>query len=158
MEPRAFQLDADADSAGCKPSPALDPILVDQPGTVQRGAGLVLEFLASNGSGKRSRRIGRLIDARNVRRGLEPAAAVYLVAHRADTAAPAPGDEVLAALNARSQRLMAPLPKSAPAWIRTLAQASDQFIVRRGASAASEPAAYSFSRATPGSLIGAATP
>ena len=67
---------------------------------------------------------------------------VYLVA-TADTAAPAPGDEVLAALNARSQRLMAPLPKSAPAWIRTLAQASDQFIVRRGASGAVAIAATS---------------
>jgi len=73
---------------------------------------------------------------------------VYLVA-TADTAAPAPGDEVLAALNARSQRLMAPLPKSAPAWIRTLAQASDQFIVRRGASGAVAIAATSTAATSP---------
>jgi predicted glycogen debranching enzyme len=66
---------------------------------------------------------------------------VYLVA-TAETAAPAPGDEVLSALKAASQRLIAPLPRTAPAWIRTLAQASDQFIVRRGGAAASQ-AAYS---------------
>ncbi|MEA3197630.1 MAG: hypothetical protein QOF32_1682, partial [Gammaproteobacteria bacterium] len=57
--------------------------------------------------------------------------AVCLVA-TAETAAPAPADDVLAALRAASQRLIAPLPKSAPEWIRTLAQASDQFVVRRG--------------------------
>jgi glycogen debranching enzyme len=56
---------------------------------------------------------------------------VYAVA-TADTAAPAPGDEVLAACRAASTALLAPLPKTAPAWIRTLAQASGQFIVRRG--------------------------
>jgi hypothetical protein len=39
---------------------------------------------------------------------------------------------VLASLKAAAQRLIAPLPKSAPDWIRELAQASDQFIVRRG--------------------------
>jgi predicted glycogen debranching enzyme len=65
---------------------------------------------------------------------------VYWVA-TAETAAPAPGDEVLAALKAASQRLTAPLPRTAPAWIRVLAQASDQFIVRRGA--AGEAVAYS---------------
>jgi predicted glycogen debranching enzyme len=56
---------------------------------------------------------------------------VYLVA-TAEAAAPALGEEVLAALTAAAQRLVAPLPKRAPAWIRSLAQASDQFIVRRG--------------------------
>jgi predicted glycogen debranching enzyme len=56
---------------------------------------------------------------------------VYLSA-TAEAATPAPGAEVLAALTAASRRLIAPLPKCAPAWIRTLAQASDQFIVRRG--------------------------
>jgi glycogen debranching enzyme len=61
----------------------------------------------------------------------------------AESAAPAPGDEVLAALKAASQRLTAPLPRSAPAWIRALAQASDQFIVRRGAAGAIAPAAPS---------------
>ena len=67
---------------------------------------------------------------------------VYLVA-TAESAAPAPGDEVLAALKAASQRLTAPLPRTAPAWIRALAQASDQFIVRRGAAGAIAPAAPS---------------
>ena len=73
---------------------------------------------------------------------------VYLVA-TADAAAPAPGDEVLAALKAVSQRITLPLPRTAPAWIRTLAQASDQFVVRRGSAgaiataAASQAAAYS---------------
>ena len=36
-------------------------------------------------------------------------------------------------MQAAAQRLTAPLPKSAPAWIRTLAISSDQFIVRRNA-------------------------
>ena len=67
---------------------------------------------------------------------------VYLVA-TAESAAPVPGDEVLAALKAASQRLTAPLPRTAPAWIRALAQASDQFIVRRGAAGAIAPAAPS---------------
>ena len=76
---------------------------------------------------------------------LGPHEAVYFVA-TAETAA-APGDEVLAALKATSRALIAPLPRSAPAWIRTLAQASDQFIVRRGTAsptaAALSPAASS---------------
>ncbi|HEY1313628.1 MAG TPA: amylo-alpha-1,6-glucosidase, partial [Steroidobacteraceae bacterium] len=63
---------------------------------------------------------------------LSPAQPVYLVA-TAEAAAPAPGAAVLNSLKAASQRLTASLPKSAPAWVRTLAQASDQFIVRRGA-------------------------
>jgi predicted glycogen debranching enzyme len=67
---------------------------------------------------------------------------VYLSA-TAEAATPAPGAEVLAALAAASRRLTAPLPKSAPAWIRTLAQASDQFIVRRGKAAAPTAAAFS---------------
>jgi len=66
---------------------------------------------------------------------LSPGQPVYLVA-TAETAAPPPGDEVLAALKAASRTLIAPLPRTAPAWIRALAQASDQFIVRRGAAAA----------------------
>ena len=65
---------------------------------------------------------------------------VYLAA-TAETAAPAPGDEVLAVLKAASQRITLPLPRTAPGWIRTLAQASGQFIVRR--KAASQDAAYS---------------
>ena len=62
---------------------------------------------------------------------LIPGQPVYLSA-TAEAAAPASGEEVLAAVTAASRRLIAPLPKRAPAWIRTLAQASDQFIVRRG--------------------------
>jgi predicted glycogen debranching enzyme len=56
---------------------------------------------------------------------------VYLVA-TAETAVPAPGGEILDALQRGTQHLIAPLPKGAPAWIQTLALASDQFIVRRG--------------------------
>jgi glycogen debranching enzyme len=66
---------------------------------------------------------------------LRPQQPVYLVA-TAETAAPAPGGDVLAALKTASRALIAPLPKTAPAWIRTLAQASDQFIVRRGGTGA----------------------
>ena len=47
-------------------------------------------------------------------------------------AEPPPGNEVLAALEVRSRRLIAALPKSAPSWLQTLAIASDQFIVQRG--------------------------
>jgi predicted glycogen debranching enzyme len=61
---------------------------------------------------------------------LQPGLPVFLIA-TAESAAPAAGAEVQNALKAASQRLAAPLPKSAPVWIRTLAQASDQFIVRR---------------------------
>jgi glycogen debranching enzyme len=71
---------------------------------------------------------------------------VYLTA-TAEAAQPAPGADILDVLKSASQRLMAPLPKTAPGWIRTLAQASDQFIVRRGeARAAAAPGAI----ATPG--------
>ncbi|MGO9947768.1 MAG: amylo-alpha-1,6-glucosidase, partial [Steroidobacteraceae bacterium] len=56
----------------------------------------------------------------------------YLIA-TAESAAPTAGAEVLAARQARLQQLTTALPKSAPEWIRTLARASDQFIVRRGA-------------------------
>ena len=44
--------------------------------------------------------------------------------------------EVATRLVAQSQRLIAALPKTAPSWVRTLATASDQFIVRRGAQGA----------------------
>jgi predicted glycogen debranching enzyme len=56
---------------------------------------------------------------------------VFLVA-TAEAAVPASGARVQSALKARALRLSAPLPKTAPAWIHTLARASDQFIVRRG--------------------------
>jgi predicted glycogen debranching enzyme len=74
---------------------------------------------------------------------LSPKRPVYLVATaEAETATPAPGADILDALKAASQRLIAPLPKTAPAWILTLAQAADQFIVRRGAASSSIIAGY----------------
>ncbi len=66
---------------------------------------------------------------------LIPGVPVFLVA-TAESEPPATGAAVLAALQARSRQLTAPLPAGAPQWIRTLAQASDQFIVRRGAAGA----------------------
>jgi predicted glycogen debranching enzyme len=74
---------------------------------------------------------------------------VFLVA-TAEAATPATGAEVLDALKATSQRLIASLPKTAPAWIRALAQASDQFIVRRGA-------ARDATTGAPANPVGAAT-
>jgi len=55
------------------------------------------------------------------------------------TAEPSPppaGAEVLEAIQGGTRTLSAALPKNPPAWIRTLARASDQFIVRRGAAGA----------------------
>ncbi|HEY0800387.1 MAG TPA: amylo-alpha-1,6-glucosidase [Steroidobacteraceae bacterium] len=69
---------------------------------------------------------------------------MFLIA-TAEAASPADGSEVLKAIQAETKVLTAPLPKSAPAWIRSLARASDQFIVRRGepgAAAASIIAGY----------------
>jgi predicted glycogen debranching enzyme len=66
---------------------------------------------------------------------LSPNRPVYLVA-TAETAPPALGADILDGLKASSRRLAAAVPKSAPAWIGALAQASDQFIVRRGGSSA----------------------
>ena len=54
----------------------------------------------------------------------------FLLATAEPSPAPA-GEQVLNALRAASQRLTAPLPNTAPAWIRSLAQSADQFIVRR---------------------------
>jgi predicted glycogen debranching enzyme len=54
----------------------------------------------------------------------------------AELATPTAGDEVLKTIQGASGALTAPLPKSAPAWIRTLARSSDQFIVQRGAAGA----------------------
>jgi predicted glycogen debranching enzyme len=87
---------------------------------------------------------------------LSPHEAVYLAA-TAETEAAVPGDEVLAALKAASRALIAPLPKSAPAWIRTLAQASDQFIVRRGTAgppSAAAPGAAAMSPAASSIIAG----
>jgi predicted glycogen debranching enzyme len=64
---------------------------------------------------------------------LEPRQPIFLVA-TAETVPAKPGPAVLAELQARSQRLIDALPRSAPPWIRTLARSSDQFIVRRGGS------------------------
>jgi predicted glycogen debranching enzyme len=49
---------------------------------------------------------------------------------------PAKSGEILTRLVGHSQRLIAALPKDSPSWIRTLATASDQFVVRRGAKGA----------------------
>lgn len=57
---------------------------------------------------------------------------VHLLA-TAESSAPPPGAEVLQGLKRSSQQLTAALPSTAPAWIHSLAQASDQFIVRRDA-------------------------
>ncbi len=56
---------------------------------------------------------------------------MFLIA-TAERAAPAAGSEVVKAIHNDSKILSARLPKSAPTWIRSLARASDQFIVRRG--------------------------
>ena len=57
---------------------------------------------------------------------------VFLIAST-EPARPLAGELVLAAIHAQHLQLAAPLPPSAPAWIRELALAADQFIVRRGA-------------------------
>ncbi len=66
---------------------------------------------------------------------LTPAVPVFLLA-TAKREPPAPGATILATLQSRARQLIAPLPTTAPPWIRKLAQASDQFIVRRGAAGA----------------------
>jgi predicted glycogen debranching enzyme len=80
---------------------------------------------------------------------LAPAQPVFLQATAEPNATAEPaateaaGAEVLKTLKTESQHLLAHLPKTAPAWIHTLAQASDQFIVRRSNVAASPAAAAS---------------
>jgi predicted glycogen debranching enzyme len=71
---------------------------------------------------------------------LAPGKPVFLIAS-AETARPLAGELVLAALHARHLELVAPLPPTAPAWIRELALAADQFIVRRGAAHTAHDAA-----------------
>ena len=66
---------------------------------------------------------------------LAPHAPLYFVA-TAETEAPPAGSEVVKSIQNDSKILAARLPKSAPQWIRALARASDQFIVRRGAAGA----------------------
>jgi predicted glycogen debranching enzyme len=51
----------------------------------------------------------------------------------AEPATPTAGGDVQQAIRGGTRALSAALPKNAPAWISTLARASDQFIVRRGA-------------------------
>jgi glycogen debranching enzyme len=84
---------------------------------------------------------------------LVPELPVYLTA-TAESSTPLAGAEVLDALKSTAQRLPAALPKTAPCWIRTLAQATDQFIVRRdgvGPAAATASASASASGAGSGS-------
>ena len=50
----------------------------------------------------------------------------------AESSEPPAADDILAIVIARSQNLVAALPKSAPPWVQMLATASDQFIVQRG--------------------------
>jgi predicted glycogen debranching enzyme len=64
---------------------------------------------------------------------------LFLIA-TAESAAAAPGAEILAKLQSHSRQLGRLAPRSAPAWIHTLAHASDQFIVRRGAPRGDAPA------------------
>jgi predicted glycogen debranching enzyme len=66
---------------------------------------------------------------------LAPHAPLYFVA-TAETEAPPAGSEIVKSIQNDSKILAARLPKSAPQWIRALARASDQFIVRRGAAGA----------------------
>jgi predicted glycogen debranching enzyme len=62
---------------------------------------------------------------------LELRAARYFIA-TAETAPPPSGADVLKSILGDGKTLGIRLPKSAPLWVRTLARASDQFIVRRG--------------------------
>ena len=66
---------------------------------------------------------------------LETGVTTYLVA-TAEEADAAPGTEVVKSILGDGKALSIRLPKSAPAWVRVLARASDQFIVRRGDAAA----------------------
>jgi predicted glycogen debranching enzyme len=61
---------------------------------------------------------------------LSPHRPVFLLA-TAESAAPAPGDDVLDVLRTKTRRLSESVPAVSPAWIRDLAIASDQFIVKR---------------------------
>ncbi len=71
---------------------------------------------------------------------LAPGAPFFLIAS-AEPGRPLAGELVLAALHASHLELVASLPPAAPAWIRELALAADQFIVQRGAAEAKDDAA-----------------
>ena len=62
---------------------------------------------------------------------LQPRQPMFLIA-TAESAAPAAGADVAKTIQDDSKILAARLPRNAPAWIRNLARATDQFIVRRG--------------------------
>jgi predicted glycogen debranching enzyme len=66
---------------------------------------------------------------------LNPKLPLFFIAS-AEPAAPTAGAEVLEAIGRGTKALSTALPNYAPAWIHTLAHASDQFIVRRGAAGA----------------------
>jgi predicted glycogen debranching enzyme len=62
---------------------------------------------------------------------LEARTPMFFIA-TAETGAPAAGADVVKSILNDAKVLGARLPRNAPMWIRTLARASDQFIVRRG--------------------------
>jgi predicted glycogen debranching enzyme len=70
---------------------------------------------------------------------IEPRSPMFFIA-TAESAAPAAGADVVKSILNDAKILAARLPKNAPSWIRTLARASDQFIVRRGESGAAAAA------------------
>jgi predicted glycogen debranching enzyme len=72
---------------------------------------------------------------------LVPHAPIVLTAS-CETPPPPAATQVLLDSRERARRLHTALPKSAPEWIRTLAHATDQFIVRRGSGATSVIAGY----------------
>ena len=121
------------------------------------GGYLVLEFPAPRrvraGPGFARRSVG----AGAVQRRIERRPSLIFTA-TAETAAPAPGDDVLAAVVDHSQRLIATLPKTAPPWVQRLATASDQFIVQRDGKSAAKPAAASVIAGYPWFTTGAAIP
>ena len=66
---------------------------------------------------------------------LSPQIPLFLVA-TAEESTPRPGGDVLGEIQRDVQALTSRVPKTSPDWIRRLALASDQFIVRRGDAAA----------------------
>jgi predicted glycogen debranching enzyme len=66
---------------------------------------------------------------------LDPGTTQHFIA-TAEPGTPAPGADVEKSILSDGKTLSTRLPKTAPPWIRTLARASDQFIVRRGEAAA----------------------
>jgi glycogen debranching enzyme len=81
---------------------------------------------------------------------LTPGSPFFLIA-TAEPGRPLAGELVLAALHASHLELVTPLPPAAPAWIRELALAADQFIVQRGAADAKDDAAANTAASNPAS-------